>query len=71
MSVSHVSVHPVEDLPPAAAATQVDNQPHVRRPATLLSLTLRFFQFFFAADALCIITTTDFPSVTAFLLAIK
>lgn len=58
MSVSHASVHPVEDPPPAATATQVDNQPHVRRPATLLGRTLRFFQFFFAADALCIITTT-------------
>lgn len=70
MNVSHASVHPVEDPP----ATEVgDNPPRVRMddiegmPGTLLGLALRFFQFLFAAAALCVMaTTSDFPSVTAF-----
>ncbi|CAH8386084.1 unnamed protein product [Eruca vesicaria subsp. sativa] len=73
MSVSNASVHPVEAPPPAPAATQADQPPRVRMediqgmPATLLGLSLRFFQFFFAAASLSVMaTTSDFPSVTAF-----
>ncbi|KAG2308460.1 hypothetical protein Bca52824_028208 [Brassica carinata] len=73
MNVSHASVHPVED-PPPATATQVENHPpRVRMddiegmPGTLLGVALRFFQFFFAAASLSVMaSTSDFPSVTAF-----
>lgn len=71
MSVSHASVHPVEDPPPPA--TEVLNPPRVRMddiegmPGTLLGLALRLFQFLFAAAALSVMaSTSDFPSVTAF-----
>lgn len=77
MNVSHASVHPVEDPPPATEATQqqVENNhpPRVRMddiegmPGTLLGVALRFFQFFFAAASLSVMaSTSDFPSVTAF-----
>ncbi|KAF8009038.1 hypothetical protein BT93_J0122 [Corymbia citriodora subsp. variegata] len=69
MNVSHASVHPVEDPP----MTEGVNAPRVRMkdiqgmPATIGGLALRFFQFLFAAAALCVMaTTSDFPSVTAF-----
>ncbi|CAF2165184.1 hypothetical protein IGI04_027206 [Brassica rapa subsp. trilocularis] len=73
MSVSSASVHPVEAPPPAAAAPEATQAPRVRMediqgmPATLLGLTLRFFQFFFAAASLSVMASTnDFPSVSAF-----
>ncbi|RID54017.1 hypothetical protein BRARA_G01371 [Brassica rapa] len=72
MSVSSASVHPVE-APPPAAAPEATQAPRVRMediqgmPATLLGLTLRFFQFFFAAASLSVMASTnDFPSVSAF-----
>lgn len=70
MDVSHASVHPVEDPPTGEGA----NAPSVRTkdlqgmPATLGGLVLRLCQFLFAAAALCVMaTTSDFPSVTAFM----
>lgn len=70
MDVSHSSIHPVEDPPTGEGA----NAPRARMkdiqgmPATLGGLVLRLCQFFFAAAALCIMaTTSDFPSVTAFM----
>lgn len=74
MSVSNASVHPVEAPPSLPAAPEGTQQaPRVRMeyiqgmPATLLGLSLRFFQFFFAAASLSVMaSTSDFPSVSAF-----
>uniref|UniRef100_A0A2P2LNK0 CASP-like protein n=1 Tax=Rhizophora mucronata TaxID=61149 RepID=A0A2P2LNK0_RHIMU len=75
MSVSHASVHPVEDPPSTEAAgnNQNNNAPRVRMkeiqgmPGTEGGFALRVCQFVFAATALVVMaTTSDFPSVTAF-----
>ncbi|KAJ7981004.1 CASP-like protein [Quillaja saponaria] len=70
MSVSHASVHPVEDPPTTDGA---NNPPRARMkeiqgmPGTPGGLGLRVCQFVFAVAALSIMaTTSDFPSVTAF-----
>ncbi|XP_022937859.1 CASP-like protein 5A2 [Cucurbita pepo subsp. pepo] len=69
MSVSHATVHPVEDPP----TTDGEDAPRVRMkdmegmPGTRGGLALRFSQFMFAAAALVVMaTTSDFPSVPAF-----
>lgn len=69
MSVSHASVHPVQDPPTVGGA----NAPRARTkdmegmPATLGGLVLRSCQLLFAAISLAIMaTTSDFSSVTAF-----
>ncbi|KAF7823397.1 CASP-like protein 5A2 [Senna tora] len=71
MSVSHASVHPIEEVP--ATEGEGGNAPRVRMkdiqgmPGTAGGLSLRVFQFIFAAAALSIMaSTSDFPSVTAF-----
>ncbi|KAK4758233.1 hypothetical protein SAY87_019534 [Trapa incisa] len=70
MDLSNASVHPVEDPPTGEGA----HAPRVRMkdiqgmPATLGGLGLRLCQFLFSAASLCIMaTTSDFPSVTAFI----
>ncbi|XP_065867110.1 CASP-like protein 5A2 [Euphorbia lathyris] len=73
MNVSHASVHPVEDPPTTDGGNNNNIAPRVRMkdmqgmPGTKGGLTLRIFQFIFAAAALAVMaTTSDFPSVTAF-----
>jgi hypothetical protein len=70
MSVSHPSVHPVEDPPTTEGA---NNPPRARMkdiqgmPGTPGGLVLRISQFIFAVSAVCVMaSTSDFPSVTAF-----
>lgn len=75
MSVSHASVHPVPveapplqtegaNVPPAIGVRMKDIQ---GMPGTIGGLSLRLAQFIFAIVALCVmVTTSDFPSVTAF-----
>ncbi|KAM7278714.1 hypothetical protein ACFE04_005848 [Oxalis oulophora] len=70
MSVSHASVHPVEDPPTTEGP---NNPPRARMkdvqgmPGTPGGLILRIAQFFFALAALSVMASTnDFPSVTAF-----
>uniref|UniRef100_A0A7N0ZTU6 CASP-like protein n=1 Tax=Kalanchoe fedtschenkoi TaxID=63787 RepID=A0A7N0ZTU6_KALFE len=81
MSVSHAVVHPVEDPPPPQPAVldggevALPARPRGVRmadvqgmPGTRGGLTLRLCQFLFAAGSLCVMaTTSDFPSVTAFI----
>ncbi|KAM7526213.1 hypothetical protein LguiA_016115 [Lonicera macranthoides] len=71
MSVSRPSVHPV-DAPPMTDGANVA-PPRVRMkdipgmPGTAVGLALRLFQFLFALISLSVmLTTTDFPTVTAF-----
>lgn len=71
MSVSHASIHPVED--PTTTDGGNNNAPRVRMkdiqgmPGTKGGLALRLSQFIFAATALSVMaSTSDFPSVTAF-----
>ncbi|CAM8955631.1 unnamed protein product [Rhodiola kirilowii] len=77
MSVSHAAVHPVEDPPPpvvdggheaAAARPRGVRMKDVQgMPGTRGGLILRVCQFVFAAGSLCVMaSTSDFPSVTAF-----
>ena len=79
MSVSHASVHPVEDPPTTdgggggGGGGGNNEVPRVRMkdiqgmPGTPGGLALRICQFVFAVMGLCIMaTTSDFPSVTAF-----
>ncbi|KAJ8751572.1 hypothetical protein K2173_016817 [Erythroxylum novogranatense] len=74
MSVSHASVHPVEDPPTTDGGNNNNNNPPRLRmkdiqgmPGTKGGLALRFCQFVFALASLGVMTTTsDFPSVTAF-----
>ncbi|GAV66408.1 DUF588 domain-containing protein [Cephalotus follicularis] len=73
MSVSHASVHPVEDPPTTDGGGGGGNAPTVRMkdiqgmPGTPGGLALRATQFIFAVTALCVMASTnDFPSVTAF-----
>lgn len=75
MSVSHASVHPVPveapplqtegaNPPPAIGVRMKDFQ---GMPGTIGGICLRLAQFSFALVALCVmVTTSDFPSVTAF-----
>ncbi|XP_058094465.1 CASP-like protein 5A2 [Magnolia sinica] len=70
MNVSHPSVHPVE-APPLTNigedALRVRMKDIQGMPGTHGGLVLRFFQFAFAAAALCVMASTnDFTSVTAF-----
>ncbi|CAI0453007.1 unnamed protein product [Linum tenue] len=75
MSVSHASVHPVEDPPTTDGGNNNNNNAPARvrmkdlqgMPGTKGGLALRVAQFFFATAALLVMaTTSDFPSVTAF-----
>ena len=74
MSVSHASVHPVEDPSTTDGGGGGNNEvPRVRMkdiqgmPGTPGGFALRICQFVFAVVGLCIMaTTSDFPSVTAF-----
>lgn len=73
MSVSHASVHPVDQVPTTEAEGENPPAPRVRMrdiqgmPGTAGGLALRISQFVFATAALVVMTTTsDFPSVTAF-----
>ncbi|CAI0397867.1 unnamed protein product [Linum tenue] len=75
MSVSHASVHPVEDPPTTDGGNNNNNNAPARvrmkdvqgMPGTKGGLALRAAQFFFATAALLVMaTTSDFPSVTAF-----
>ncbi|XAR69095.1 hypothetical protein NMG60_11000563 [Bertholletia excelsa] len=68
MNMSRPAVHPLE-APPLTEG----NAPRVRMkdvqgmPGTPGGLVLRLFQFLFAVVSLCVmVTTSDFPSVTAF-----
>lgn len=70
MNLSHPSVHPVEAPP---ALTEGENAPRVRMkdiqgmPGTIGGVTLRLSQFVFAIVSFSVmVTTSDFPSVTAF-----
>ncbi|CAL5432113.1 unnamed protein product [Camellia sinensis] len=70
MNLSHPSVHPVEAPP---ALTEGENVPRVRMkdiqgmPGTIGGVTLRLSQFVFAIVSFSVmVTTSDFPSVTAF-----
>ncbi|CAN1171892.1 CASP-like protein 5A2 [Linum perenne] len=81
MSVSHASVHPVEDPSPTTEGGNNNNEDdngnnapaRIRMkdiqgmPGTKGGLFLRVAQFFFSTAALLVMaTTSDFPSVTAF-----
>ncbi|XP_030451507.1 CASP-like protein 5A2 isoform X2 [Syzygium oleosum] len=70
--MSRPSVHPVE-APPATNGGAQNHGPRVRMkdvqgmPGTRGGLVLRLCQFVFAVISLCVmVTTSDFPSVTAF-----
>ncbi|CAN1253185.1 CASP-like protein 5A2 [Linum perenne] len=80
MSVSHASVHPVEDPSPTTeggnnnedengnnAPARIRMKDIQGMPGTKGGLFLRVAQFFFSTAALLVMaTTSDFPSVTAF-----
>ncbi|KAK4789194.1 hypothetical protein SAY86_020513 [Trapa natans] len=70
MDLSHASVHPAQDPPTGegARAPRARMKDMHGMPATLGGLGLRLCQFLFSAAALCVMaTTSDFPSVTAFI----
>ncbi|KAK4345600.1 hypothetical protein RND71_035776 [Anisodus tanguticus] len=65
--MSRPAVHPVEAPPMTIPAPRVRMKDLQGMPGTLGSLVLRLCQFVFALVSICVmVTTSDFPSVTAF-----